>query len=378
MKAALLMVLFALAIPSLATVFRTGNNTVSIPTGQVIDDDLVVTGYDVTIHGTVTGDVVVAGYVVRIDGRVGGDLIVAGRHVTVSGPVGGTLYAISRDIALTAPVAHNVLAASGAMTLDRAATVGRDMSVSGGNVTVESKIGRDLRVNATNLTLASGAVIGGDLIAQVRNHTIAPGAKIAGEQQITRQQRRQSYTAGWFLRQLLAGAMLLAAGLIFIAFAPRLTEETETALRVHPGLSLGVGAVILLVGLPLVLLLLFTIVGIPVALIWTAAYFSGVYLSPIFLAILVGRLVWRRPGGSLYAALAIGIILLVLIRLVPVFGAVVTLGAVLFGLGALAMTLYGRGIHRRGSRNVCPAGSAAAGGLTDSPGRLDAEGDSPR
>jgi MFS family permease len=348
-----LFVVFLLVAPSLATVFRTGN-TVTIPADQVINDDLVASGSDVSVNGKVTGDVVAAGSTVRIAGPVGGDLIVAGGNVNVSGPVGGTLYAASGNVELNAPVKRNVLAAGGTVTLGRAATVGRDVSVSGGNVTVGSKVGRNLRANASNLTLAAGAVIGGNLIARAQNRTIAPGAKIAGTQQISRPPERRRSVAGWFLWQLFTGAALLVAGLIFVAFAPRLTEETETSLRTRPGLSLGVGVIVLLIGLPLFLLLLVTVIGIPLALIWMAAYFTAVYLSPIFAVILVGRLVWRRPGGSLYLALLIGIGLLVLVRFIPFLDFLATLAAVLFGLGALVVAIYDRGLRHRAETAATP------------------------
>jgi cytoskeletal protein CcmA (bactofilin family) len=343
-----LFLLPALVVPATATVFRSGG-TVTIPAEQVIDDDLVVSGGEVRMNGRVTGDLVVAGGDVQVAGPVGGNLIVAAGDVQVSGPVGGSVYAASGDVELNAPVARNVLAAGGTVVLGEAATVGRDVSVSGGEVTVRSSIGRHLRANAGTLALAEGAVVGGNVIAQAGSHEIAPGAQIQGEEQITRARGSRGAFAplGWFVWQLLTGLALLLAGLVFITLAPRLTEDTETALRAKPWVSLAAGLLILLVGLPLFLLLLFTIIGIPLALIWAAVYTTAVYISPIFLAILVGRLVWRRPGGSLYLALLIGIGLLFLVRLIPFLGALVTLAAVLFGLGALSVALFNRAQQRR-------------------------------
>lgn len=339
--------LLMLALPSMATVYRSGN-TINIPAGQTIDDDLVVSGSNITIAGRVTGDVVAAGSDVRIAGPVGGDLIVAGSNVTVDGPVRGTLYGASSNLTLNAPVARNLMAMGSTVHLNTGATIGRDASINGSEVTVGSRVGRNLRANAGTLTLGAGAIIGGSVIAQAGSHSIAPGAKIGGEERITRPTNRRGFAGvGWFFWQFLTSLALLGAGLVFVALAPRLTEETETAMRAKPGMSLAAGVVIFLLALPLFILLLITVIGIPLAFIWAALYLIAVYISPIFLAILVGRLVWRRPGGSLYLALLIGIALLFVVRLIPFLGALVTLAAIIWGLGALVVALYDRAQRRR-------------------------------
>jgi len=343
-----------LALPAMTTVYRSGN-TVTIPAGQTIDDDLVVSGSDITIDGKVTGDVVAAGSNIRIAGPVSGDVIVAGSNVTVDGRVGGTLYGAASNLTLNAPVARNLMAAGSTVHLNQGASIGRDASVSGNETTVDSRIGRDLRANAGTLTLGAGAIIGGSVIAQAGSHNIAPGAKIVGEEQITRPARQRRFgTAGWFFWHFLTSLALLGAGLVFVAFAPRLTEDTETTMRARPGMSLLTGLVIFLLALPLFLVLLFTVIGIPLAFIWASLYLIAVYLSPIFLAILVGRLVWRRPGGSLFLALLIGIGLLFVVRLIPFLGGLVALIAMLYGLGALAVVLYNRTQHRRKAAAVVP------------------------
>ncbi|MHB9110214.1 MAG: hypothetical protein ACYDCO_24440 [Armatimonadota bacterium] len=343
-----------LALPVMATVFRTGNN-VTIPAGEVIDDDLVVSGGDVRVDGRVTGDLVAAGGNVTTAGPVEGSLIVAGGDVTVGGPVGGSLYVASGEATVNAPVERNVVAAGGTVELNEGATVGRDVTVNGGDVTVNSRVGRNLRANAGNLVVGAGAVIGGDVIAQAGSHTIAEGAQIQGEERITRTDDRGGFgVAGWFLWQLLTGLALLVAGLVFVALAPRLTEETETAMRAKPGVSILAGLLIFLLALPLFILLLITVIGIPLALIWAAVYLAAIYISPIFLAILVGRLVWRRPGGDLFLALLIGVGLLFVVRLIPFLGALVTFAAMIWGLGALAVALYDRAQRRRAAAVVPP------------------------
>jgi hypothetical protein len=79
-------------------------------------------------------------------------------------------------------------------------------------------------------------------------------------------------------------------------------------------------------------------------LIFGALYLIAVAISPLFLAILVGWDILRRRGG-LYAALLLGVLLLILLRLVPVLGFVVSFVATLVGLGAMILALQARTAH---------------------------------
>ena len=62
-----------LAVPASSIEFRAGQN-VTIAEGEVIDDDLYVTGEIITIRGTVRGDVVAAGREITFDGAALGAL----------------------------------------------------------------------------------------------------------------------------------------------------------------------------------------------------------------------------------------------------------------------------------------------------------------
>ena len=352
----------AFFVPAMATEFRSGN-TVTIPAGQVIDDDLVVSGSQIEMYGRVTGDLVVAAGHVDVAGPVAGDLIVLAGEVTVTQPIGGSIYAAAGNVTLSAPVGRNVLAAAGTVMASEDAAIGRDLLVNGGEVTINSRVARNVRGEVGDLTLASGAVIGGDVAVQAKRYSIAEGATIQGEEQITQLQRhggRSSAVLKWFFGQLLFALSLLIVGLVWAALAPRLTEETTAALRRRPGISLLVGAIIFLLALPLFILPLLTIIGIPIALIWSAAYLMALFISPLFPAILIGRRLWRGARGNLLLAVLLGVGLLLVAQLIPFFGGLLLFIAALFGLGALALALYGRTQRRAPTADMPPEAPPAA------------------
>jgi len=78
-------------------------------------------------------------------------------------------------------------------------------------------------------------------------------------------------------------------------------------------------------------------------------YLTMLYLSPIFVAILVGqRLLRRQLDGCKYLGLFIGIILLVLLRCIPVLGGLVFFLVTLIGFGALFTVLRARRVKCAG------------------------------
>ena len=91
------------------------------------------------------------------------------------------------------------------------------------------------------------------------------------------------------------------------------------------------------------------LVTTPVGLIALALYGIAIYLSSIVVALLIGRLI---PGRfrevdrkvMLIAALAIGLVIFAILKLIPVAGFFIGLLIVIFGLGSLVASRVG--LHR--------------------------------
>ena len=346
----ILVLILALALPSLAVELRHGRQTIVIPKGQVIADDLVVTGTALQMDGTVNGDLVVAANSVRIHGPVMGDLIVAGGRVSIDQPVTGSVYVAGGTVDMNASVGRNVLVTGGTVNIDSGTDIARDLVVSGGRVTLAGAVGRNLRARARWLTLTSSAVIHGDLLAMTNRPDIMPGAIISGRQQIGAPRWRHGghlMVLWWFVSHIYMGLALFIVGAIFLALAPRLTSETVGVVRTHPWASLLTGFIFLVVIPAAAIIAAMLLLGIPLALIMAGIYGTLLFLSPIFVAMLVGQRLLRRPldaGGS-YAGLFLGIVLLILLRLIPVLGGLVLFIITLLGLGALFLAWQSRAKH---------------------------------
>ena len=88
------MVLFATAIIARPAAGQGLSIASSVQAGEVVDNDLLLTGFEGVIDGTVIGNVFAAGKEVTVNGEIEGSLFVIGDKVTVNGRVAGGTYVV--------------------------------------------------------------------------------------------------------------------------------------------------------------------------------------------------------------------------------------------------------------------------------------------
>jgi hypothetical protein len=136
---------------------------------------------------------------------------------------------------------------------------------------------------------------------------------------------------------------LLLIGLAAIAFAPRWFDKVGEALRTRPLSTFGYGTVVL-IGTPLVVfVLMLTVVGIPLGamtlLVWIAALIASFAVTAYAVGwMALEKLSWP-PRGRRIASMVVGLLILGLLGFIPVVGGIVRFTSLIFGLGAMAVTL---------------------------------------
>jgi hypothetical protein len=149
------------------------------------------------------------------------------------------------------------------------------------------------------------------------------------------------------LVKLGANAIVL---LVFLLFPLRMRLALDRVER-HPGLTALIGAVAAVAILPVALLLICTIIGIPLVVLEAAALVAGIWLGTGAIALLAGRrlaeLVWPSRTPSPFWALVLGLVIVSAAETVPMVGWVVTALVWLMGLGSAILAFV-------------PAGSVAA------------------
>lgn len=358
----------AIGLPAsaFAAEVRSGD-TVLVPAGETITDDVYVFGTNIIIQGTVNGDVIAAGSTITINGHVTGDIMAAGNTVTVRGPVDGTVRAAGNVLTFASPVAGDALAVGSTINVDGSGRIGRDVLAGGSAITLQGPVGRDVKASAGTLTLSSS--VGGSVQAQVsdlvlgngaavqgpisyasgKDLSVAPGAQTGSSVERTVRPSRTPnpwVIGGIDLLSMIRGFIGLAAlGMLFALLFPRPTMSTAETVQRHWLASLGLGFG-LLVGIPVLAVLVFVlgavIGGWWIGLILLGAYFLLAVLGYLVFAVWVGMTAARLgnwQGHPLWSLLA-GLAIVGLVTVIPLIGPLLGFVAVVVGLGALTVTAW--------------------------------------
>ena len=365
----------------------------SIAMDGTVDGDLIGAGQSVEIGGTVEDDARIAGQTLLLDegAEVEDDLIAAGFSLenVPDSVVGGTLLYAGYQVLLQGSISEDVNAAANGLELGGEVGANVDAEVDGEDGSPPSFLfapQADVPTVDSGLTLTDSAVIGGNLTYESSTEArIDPQAQIEGEvigeERPTEEEEEDTYTfADSVFDNLRSFVVLLLVGLILIWIAPNWVRRRAGIVLDRPLASLGwgvlglvaflvLGIVILLatvlLGVILGLLTLGGLVGLIIVLglvaevvLVLAFWISTNYLAQIVVSFLAGLLLVESVspgrGRGRILPLVVGLILYVILRAIPVLGALVGLAVVLLGLGVLIHWIWTK--LRRGRTNTPPAG----------------------
>jgi len=363
-----ILAVFLLLIPvSLrAAEFRSSQSGAEvIGSGETLRNLYVANG-TVEINGTIQKDLVVGGGVVNLNSSVEDDAIIGAGQSQVGGTVGGNLRAFAGNLSVNGSIGEDAVLGGGTVVILPEAVVGGDLiaaagnmniggltngrvMITGGNITISGRINSDvIAKNVERLTIGDTAAISGKLTYSSPNQaTISPNATIGGGVDFQQIKAKKFQDSTGFVLSLvlyeLVGTLLLA--LFFIYGLSKLTKGlTEKAfLKFWPALGWGILSFIVV---PVILmLLLFTIIGIKASLFFMLLYCLFLFAAAILVPILIGSLLfkWIKRQKGYYLdwirALA-GIIVVIALMMIPVIGWTVLLIFFVLAFGSIVMTMY--------------------------------------
>ncbi|MGO4102624.1 hypothetical protein AB4Y63_01595 [Leifsonia sp. YAF41] len=316
-------------------------------------------GLAVDVSGTVDGDVYASGQSVTISGKIKGDVIAAAQNITITGTVDGNVRLAGGSVIISGDVSRSGTVFAGSVNVTDAGSIGNDLVSAGGDVAIAGKIGRDLLVSTGQLTI--DGTVGGNVTYQSNSAArIATGAVSGTVERVERQPSPEveispwAVFVGWLLGLLYA---LVALSLITIAAAllvPRVLQRVTDHLIPSPWKALLVGFVAS-IAVPVVLLaLLVTVIGAPLALAGLLLWLVLMLATFVFSAYYIGRLVFRGNQHPVVKSLVGGVILIVALQ-IPWLNIVVWVAMVLFGLGAQLLAIHSqRPWHTRTETDAMP------------------------
>lgn len=320
---------------------------------EVVRSSVRKVGREVNVNGTIYGDVFCAGQKVHVDATVYGDVLCAGAEVTIAGKVEGDVRAAGQKVTITANVSKNASVAASKFLLDRNAKVGQDLSATGTELDVKGSVGRDVSANgrtialdgpvarnaevsSSDVSLMNSARIGGGLYyTSARDAKIGQQAEVKGETKRTEPQKSKNMGLS-FLFYIFALIGFTLISVVFALLFPRFMQKTSDRIMQSAPKSVLIGFLGGLAMMVITVGLLFTLVGIPLALMLVLAGIIGAILSGPIAAYWLGRVLMRTKENANPGVVALfGAPILVTLAWMPWIGWPVKLVTYWLGFGAL-------------------------------------------
>lgn len=379
-----LLIVAVIAIGAPATALgadlRSGSD-VTIASGQQITDDLYISAGKVDLHGHATRDVIVAAGTFDFDGTIDGSLTMLAGEATLKGTVGQSVRVAAGQVEVSGPIGGDLVVTGGSVKVTSTGRIAGDLLLAGGNVdvrgTVDGKVegyaasftaggtfNRSVSVKTQSIDVLPSARVTGDLDYTSPNAASIPGAaQVGGQVSHTESSpfRGDWRAKGAWTSHLVRLLWMLIVGAVIILLFPHASARTANAVRrVLPSLGMGI---LLIWLLPLIaILLLITVIGIPLAVLIAIAYLIALYLSQVFVGLMIGRFILPRgwndgTRGFNLLAMVLGVIIITLLKMIPVpfVPTAVAIVVTLLGLGGLALAVLTRPRRRDLAQSWNPA-----------------------
>lgn len=289
--------------------------------GETIEDGLSAFGANIEIAGIVNGGVEAFGANIDISGENRGDLRFVGANVMLSGEF---------------------------LKMVKGA---------GANVTISGVFEDDLKVSAARITITPTAVIKGDFIYATALLVRKEGSQIMGKVIRLGSEEGKAWIKSHFphpkgpdyvgicIFWLIANIAFIVVGFLVNVFLPRQTEKIVSLLRGSLWKSLWVGLVFIVLSPICIALCLGTVIGIPAGIMAAFIFVMMLYISRVYVALWIGRLLLRRWKESFASCFfwpfVTGTTLIGLLLRIPWIDWPLRILILCIGMGAMWQVLWG-------------------------------------
>ena len=275
--------------------------------------------------------------------QVNGDLTAFGGNVDIDGPVTGHVSIFGGNVMINSSVGNGAEVSAGNFVLDNGGDISEELRVSSERAVINGSADSAI-ISARDILVGSSGEISGDLAYDSDNFTnqgqingsIIRREINSGNYNTPELPVEQVFTTTSFIFRLLIGLAL-------IALSPRFARKTADNFwhRTVPSGFIGLTALIIT---PIIMVfLVLTVLGIPLA------FLTGLVLAAtIFLATIYGPyafvkdLIMTEERERDYTAMALGTVLWLILGFVPVAGGLIKALLMVIGLGALLLPGWDR------------------------------------
>ncbi|HZQ04977.1 MAG TPA: hypothetical protein VFD70_00240 [Anaerolineae bacterium] len=282
---------------------------------------------------------------------------------------GGERFCTGRNLTINSgETVTNVLAFGCNVTVQQNATVQRNVTAFGGNVSNQGTINGSIVAFGGNVTIESSGVVNGNITAFGGNVLTQPGSTVKGNigknlppiplpippvAPVAPPQPANAISATYpfefdWLGSLITALAFAALGALVVIIAPEQTRRVSSAIQTRPWGSAGVGCLTLIVLPILALLLVITVVGLPVAFVLSIVGIIAWIFGGIAVGYLAGEKILHafRARDILPAvAVVVGVLVLMVVGQIPIVGWLISCLVGLLGIGAVVLTRFGTRVY---------------------------------
>lgn len=361
-----LALLFSLFLPlgaSQAFEVKT-DNSIKLGKEEIADGNIYASCGDMTIDGTVNGDIIAVCQNININGVINGDVIAFGQKIEINGSIKGNTRIAGSKISINGSIDRNANVFANEISFGKDSLIRWDALVGGingnfeGNVdgnlhglmssaAISGKIGKNVNLTIDGqssnkeggILITKDAVIAGDLIYKAsKDARLESPSSVSGKVQKDepRQKEERPLATLWGIFYKAASLILIA--IVIISLRKNIIQDIAANLDKSWASSLLIGFSLLVFTPILILILMLTIIGIPLALILLASYLSFIVFSAIFASsylagLLINKLFKREVNP--YLSALIGLLLFSSAAAIPFVGWLISLLVISLGFGAL-------------------------------------------
>uniref|UniRef100_A0A7V3VTY8 Polymer-forming cytoskeletal protein n=1 Tax=candidate division WOR-3 bacterium TaxID=2052148 RepID=A0A7V3VTY8_UNCW3 len=258
-----------------------------LKSGDTLNEDVSVSGGNATIDGVINGDLAIMGGSVIVNGMVDGDIAVFGGEIENKGKITGDAAVAGGSIKNKGYIEGEVAVTGGSVILDSGSVIDGDIAIIGGSVDKSDYA----IVKGKITTLDIGKI---DKVMPRISHLLKLG------------QKQNPFKA--FITSVSYIAFLLVLylfNLLCLVIFPSVVEKIAHRMKnyIWTGIAIGIGIEILFV--PLIILFVISIIGIPIIPAFIIALFIAIIFGLSGFSYVLGEKVIRGLNWQLNNRIAI-------------------------------------------------------------------------
>ena len=326
----------------------------------------IITANQVDIEGTIIGDIFIISQSTTIAGKIEGNLFIATTtlNMTQDAKVSGSLFVVSQKMSLNGSISGSTYLAASEISTGQKFMANQELNFAAKSANLDGTFSRQINGSAETINL--NGKFEANLLLKTTNLTYEPNLNVLGDIKYyapysalvkTDGDLSPTVTSDDFNKtnlptfwnkfaqslsiKLLGLIYLLIIGFLWIWLWRDKYETVVESLKDQLWPSLGFGIIVWLLIPAAFLILIFTIIGIPLALILLGFVIFWSYLSTIIAGGLLGRfvinLINKNEIKYPYLALFLGILILIVLYAIPIIGPIIKVIAAILAFGILVV-----------------------------------------